>query len=114
VTGEDEELERIKMEKLLQLQRQMEEEKLKEEMEIQRELTKKTILSQILEPKARERLATVKLAYPDIATQIENELVYLAQAGKIRHQLSDEELKSILRRIMPKKKDIRIVRRGIL
>ncbi|MCD6383466.1 MAG: DNA-binding protein [Thermoplasmata archaeon] len=111
MTGEDEELERIKKQKLLELQRQMEEASRREEVEAEREALKRTILSQILEPKARERLATVKLAYPHIAEQIENELVYLAQIGKIGHQITDEELKGILRKVMPKKKDIRIIRR---
>jgi small subunit ribosomal protein S19e len=71
---------------------------------------KRAILRVILEPEARERLARLKLAHPDIAEAVEAQLVYLAQAGKIQSKITDEMLVEILRRIQ-KKRETKIVRK---
>lgn len=97
----------------MELQRQRELEELRRQQEIQRqiELQKKEILRAILEPEARERLARLKLAHPDIAEAVENQLIALAQAGRIRQKISDEVLVSILRQISARKREPRIIRK---
>ncbi len=106
------ELEEIRRKKLLELQREKLEE-LQKQQEIQKQLEaqKKAILRVILEPEARERLARVKLAYPEVAEAVENQLVYLAQSGRIGTKITDEMLKEILKRAMPKKRETRIIRK---
>jgi len=110
---DERELEEIRRRKLLELQRQRELEELRRQQEIQRqiELQKREILRRILEPEARERLARLKLAHPDIAEAVENQLIALAQAGKIRQKISDEVLVSILRQISARKREPRIIRK---
>ncbi len=110
---DERELEEIRRRKLLELQRQRELEELRRQQELQRqiELQKKEILRRILEPEARERLARLKLAHPDIAEAVENQLIALAQAGKIKQKISDEVLVSILRQISARKREPRIIRK---
>jgi programmed cell death protein 5 len=110
---DDMELEEIRRRKLLELQRQRELEELKRQQEIQKqiEMQKKAILRSILEPEARERLARLKLAHPEIAEAVENQLVALAQAGRIRQKISDEVLVSILRQISARRREPKIIRK---
>ena len=107
---EDKELEEIRRRKLQQLlaQRQMEEEL---EAQKQAELQKAALLRRILTPEARERLARLKMVRPEIAEALENQLIYLAQSGRIRNMITDEQLKEILRRLTSERREIRIIRR---
>lgn len=69
-------------------------------------------LMQILEPEARERLSTIKLTKPDFARAVEQQLVVLAQNGRIKNKISDEQLKVILQQVTPVKREINIRRKG--
>lgn len=105
-------LEEIRRRKLMELQRQRELEELqKEEMRRQYEAQKKAILRAILEPEAKERLSRVKLAHPELAEAVENQLIYLAQSGKIQSKITDKMLVEILKRVQPKKRETRIIRK---
>ncbi len=91
----DEELEEIRRKKLMELQRRMlEEERRKKEMAA--EAQKQELLRRILTPKARDRLANVRLVRPELANIVENQLILLAQSGRIRIPVTDEELKGVL------------------
>ncbi len=109
------ELEEIRRRKLMELQAQREREL--EELARQQELAKrieeqkKAILRAILEPEARERLSRIKLAHPEIAEAVENQLIALAQSGRIQRKITDEMLKELLRRALPKKRETRIIRK---
>ncbi len=106
------ELEEIRRRKLMELQRQRELEELqKEEMRRQYEAQKKAILRAILEPEARERLSRLKLAHPEIAEAVENQLIYLAQSGRIQSKITDKMLVEILKRVQPKKRETKIIRK---
>jgi programmed cell death protein 5 len=70
----------------------------------------KLILTQILEPDARQRLANIRVANPEFARQIEILLIQLYQGGQLPQKLSDEGLKKILERIRGKKKETSITR----
>ena len=108
-------LEEIRRRKLMELQaqrqREMEELQRQEEMRRQIEAQKKAILRAILEPEAKERLARIRLAHPEVAEAVENQLIALAQSGRINQKISDELLKEILKRAMPKKRETRIIRK---
>ena len=110
----DEELEKIRKKKLLELQQQKQFEESMEEQEDQQkefEEKKKMILRTILTSKAKERLGNIKVARPEIAENIENQLIMLAQSGRLESKINDEQLRSILQKIIPKKRDINIRRR---
>jgi len=63
----------------------------------------KAVMSQILEPKARERLANLKVVKPDLAMQLEMYLAQLAQSGQIQSKLTDEQIVLILRKLSEKR-----------
>ena len=111
----DDELEAIRKKKLLELQQQqmgsqaaLEEESRKKEFDEQ----KKAVLRQILTTEARERLGRIKIARPDVAENIENQLIMFAQSGQLKNKINDEQLRELLSKIIPKKRDIKIKRRG--
>ena len=110
----DEELEKIRKKKLLEIQQQQQFEESMEQQDTQQkefEDKKKMILRTILTSKAKERLGNIKLSRPEIAENIENQLIMLAQSGRLENKINDEQLRGILQRIIPKKRDINIRRR---
>ncbi len=107
----DDELEDIKKKKLEELKRQMESQDSMEEADEQREAQIKSILRTVMTPEARERLARVRMARPDVAEGIEQQIVMLAQRGAIKGKVDDKTLKKLLAKITGKKKDIKIERR---
>jgi len=68
------------------------------------EAKKEAILRVILTPEARLRLNNVKLVKPDIATSLEDQLIALAQTGRIKTPIGDDELKEILSQIADQNK----------
>ena len=84
-----------------------EEEAQKKEFEEQ----KKVVLRKILSTEARERLGRIKVARPEVAENIENQLIMLAQSGRLKNKINDKQLRELLLKLIPKKRDIRIKRR---
>jgi programmed cell death protein 5 len=69
------------------------------------------VLMQALEPNARERLNTIKLTKPEFAGAVEQQLVQLAQSGRLKQKITDAQLKELLRQIAPAKRDYSITRK---
>lgn len=88
-TEYDEELEAIRMRKLAEMRKRLEEEK-------ERRARIEAILRQILTPEARERLSNLRVVKPDLAAALEEQLVLLAQSGKVPIPITDEFLKRLL------------------
>ncbi len=112
----DDELEALRKKRLLELQQQqmgsqetsLEEETRKQEFEEQ----KKAALRKILTTEARERLGRIKAARPEAAENIEKQLIMFAQSGQLKNKINDEQLRELLSKLIPKKRDIKINRRG--
>ncbi|MEE8199190.1 MAG: DNA-binding protein [Thermoplasmata archaeon] len=108
---DENELEAIRRRKLEELQRYSVEREAQEDVAAQAQAQRQVVLRQILLPEARERLGRITLAYPDLAQDIENRLITLAQSGRINKAIDDASLRQILRAIIPKKREINIERR---
>lgn len=110
----DDELAEIRRRKMQELQRQqMDQQGMEEELARQKqaEAQMHMMLMKILEPEARERLNTIKLTKPEFAKAVEQQLIMLAQSGRIRDRISDEQLKTILNQLIPNKREINITRK---
>ena len=100
------ELEEIRRRRLQAMQQTAAEEQRKEQVET----AKKVVLRKVLDPPARQRLANIKIVRPDFAQQLELQLIQLAQSGKVKLPISDEQLRQILYQLQSQKRD-RQVRR---
>ncbi len=110
----DEELEKLRKKRLRELQQQESFQESLEEQEDQQkqfEAQKKQILRSILTPAARERLGTIKVARPEIVENIENQLIMIAQNGQLKNKINDEQLRMLLKKAIPKKREYTIKRR---
>ena len=104
---DEDEMEAIRQRKIAQLQEQQAAQA-QEEQQAAIEAQKQSILRQILSEEARQRLANVKLVYPQLAEAVELRLIQLAQQGSIGNKLTDEQLKEILRKIQGQKRESKI------
>jgi programmed cell death protein 5 len=106
------ELEEIKRRRLEQMQQQQAgaqyQAQQQQAQQQQVDEAKQTILRQILTPDARERLMSLKLARPQLAEQVEMQLISLAQSGRLQTMIDDAKLKVLLQQIQPKKREMTI------
>jgi programmed cell death protein 5 len=110
----DDELEALRKKKLQEIQEQAQlQDSLEDQQAQQREFEdkKKMILRTILTTDAKERLSNIKVARPELAEAIENQLIMLAQSRQLQGKINDEQLRRLLRQVIPKKRDIKIKRR---
>jgi programmed cell death protein 5 len=77
----------------------------------QRESQRAELLRRILTPEARERLGRIRLAKPDVAQAVEQQIIGLAGSGRLQRAIDDATLRAILARIMPERREITITRR---
>jgi len=111
----DDELEDLREEKMEQLKEQAGEEggdeEAREAQRQQQEAKKKAILRQNLTDDARKRLNTVKMSKPQRGEQLEQQIIALAQSGRVQGKIDDEQMKEILRELQPDSKSFDIQRR---
>ncbi len=110
----DDELAELRRRRMAQLQQQAgDQQGMQEELERQKQQKSQIqmILMQVLEPDARERLNNIKLTKPEFAGAVEQQLVALAQSGRLQKKITDAQLKELLRQLAPKKRDYSITRR---
>ncbi|MCE5297258.1 MAG: DNA-binding protein [Methanomassiliicoccales archaeon] len=108
---EDAELDALRRKKMQELQQQQSQVSMAQEQERQMEAQRQAIMRQVLTPEARDRLATVKMAFPDVARMVEDQLIRLASSGQIPKPIDEPTLKQILRRVAPQKREINIERK---
>jgi programmed cell death protein 5 len=60
---------------------------------------------------ARKRLNTIKMSKPEFGEQVEQQVVALAQSGRIQGRIDDEKMKSILKELQPDEQEYDIRRR---
>ena len=105
---------RRKMELMRQQQQQMPDPQAAAQQEqalAEMEAKKQAILRAILTPEARERLNTLRMTKPELVASVSDQLVTLAQSGRLQEKLDDEKLKNLLMQIQPKKRQMSIIRK---
>lgn len=96
---DDDELEKLREQKKEELESEGQE----EARERQREQIK-NMAKQYLSQDARERLNNLRMAKPDIAASVEQQIVQLGNSGRV-DTIGDEQLKSILKEVQSSGKD---------
>ena len=110
----DEELEKLRKKRLKEMQQEVSIQEGLENQEAEKkqfEEQKKKVLRSILTTEARERLGRIKVARPEIVESIENQLIMAFQSGQLKNKINDEQLRTLLSKAIPKKRDIKIKRR---
>jgi programmed cell death protein 5 len=109
----DEELQRIREKRLLELQAQQRQAEGLQRAQEEAQAQKQALLRKILTPEARQRLARIRIVRPDFATQLELQLIQVAQSGRLALPINDGALKRLLTQIQSRGnvRDIRIRRR---
>jgi programmed cell death protein 5 len=106
--GEDLELWRKR--RMTELQRAMAEEQRRTDAKQELETQKQSVLRRILTPEARQRLTNIRMVKPDFASQLELQLIQLAQTGRLRIPIGDTQLKEALTHLQSQRKEIKIRR----
>jgi len=78
-----------------------------------------TMLNQILEPEAADRLGRIRMVKESRATDVENRLIMLARSGQLRQKITEDQLKDMLASLSEHEKQtghtvesVKVVRRG--
>jgi len=106
----EEELEYLRKRRLAEYQRALADEQRKAHVQQQVESQKQALLRAILTPEARQRLTNIKMVKPEFAEQLELQLIQLAQTGKVKSPITDAQLRDVLMRLQPQRRDIKIKR----
>jgi programmed cell death protein 5 len=106
----DSELDEIRRRRLHELRREMSEEQAKAQEQNQLESRKQGLLRQILTMEARQRLHRIKLVKPEFSAQLELQLIQVAQSGRVKLPINDEQLRGLLAQLLPTKRETKFRR----
>ncbi|MFB6255158.1 MAG: DNA-binding protein [Haloplanus sp.] len=113
-TPDDERLEELRQQKMQELKDQAQEGGSPEGAEAQQaaqqqaEAQKQALLKQHLTDGARQRLNAVQMSKPEVAEQVEQQVVALAQSGRIQDRIDEDQMRKLLKELTPDKSfDIR-------
>ncbi|WP_207591347.1 DNA-binding protein [Halomontanus rarus] len=113
----DDDLEELRQKKMEQLQERAESQQgdearaQQEAAQQQAEAQKKAMLRQHLTDDARKRLNTVKMSKPQFGEKVEQQVVALAQSGRLQGKIDDSKMKQLLNELKPEKQSFDIRRR---
>jgi programmed cell death protein 5 len=112
---EDDRLQELREQKKEQLQQQGGEQAqadaAREAQREQAEAQKKAMLRKYLTDGARQRLNSVRMSKPEFAEQAEQQILALAQSGRIGEQIDEAQMKELLKELSPDSKSFDIKRR---
>jgi programmed cell death protein 5 len=106
----DEELEALRRRRLAEMQRAAVDDQRRAQAQQQVERQKQAVIRRILTPEARQRLTNIRMVKPEFADELEMQLIQLAQSGRLRGQVTDEQLKKTLVQLEGQKREIKIRR----
>lgn len=109
----DDELEKLRQEKMEQLRDQADGQgggdEARQAAQEQAEAQRKALLRQHLTDGARKRLNTVKMSKPDVAEQVEQQVIALAQSGRLGgQQIDEDQMRDLLKELTPDSKSFNI------
>jgi programmed cell death protein 5 len=111
MSADDDELAELREERMQELQEQGGAEPDEEAIQAQQEAAeaqKKAVLRQHLTDGARQRLNNVKMSKPEVGEQIEQQVVALAQSGRVNGKIDEEQMKQLLQELTPDSKSFNV------
>ena len=112
MNDELDELRKKKLEQLRQQQQDSISQQAQEEAQLQQQINQLEILvKQHLTKEALTRYGNLKAAHPEKAVQLLVVLGQAAQSGQLSGKVDDSQLKELLKRLTPEKKDFKIKRK---
>lgn len=104
-------IEELRRRKVQELQQRIAEEQRHAQVSKQVEVQKQALLRRILTSVARQRITNLRMIKPEFVDQLELQLIQLAQSGRIKIPVTDEQLKEILAGLQSQRRGIKIRRR---
>ncbi|WP_049935076.1 DNA-binding protein [Haloplanus natans] len=111
---DDERLEELRQQKMQELKDQAQEGggpeggEAQQAAQQQAEAQKQALLKQHLTDGARQRLNAVQMSKPEVAEQVEQQVVALARSGRIQDRIDEDQMRKLLKELTPDKSfDIR-------
>jgi programmed cell death protein 5 len=109
------ELEEIKKRRLKEFydqQQRVYQEQMQQEAQLQQQIEQlEAIARNFLSKEALQRYGNLKIAHPDKAVQLLIIVAQAIQSGQIKQKINDNQLKEILRKLTPKKKEFKITKK---
>ncbi|MGI0078399.1 MAG: DNA-binding protein [Nitrososphaerales archaeon] len=78
------------------------------EQERQAKAAREQMMRLVFSTEARERLNNIRMVKPELASSVENQVFQLAASGRIRKQITDDELKEMLSSFQQPKREFKI------
>jgi len=72
---------------------------------------KEALLKQHLTDGARQRLNAVQMSKPEFAQKVEQQILALAQSGRVQDRIDEDQMKALLKELQPESKSFDIRRR---
>jgi len=117
MSGRDDELDELREERLRELQERQGEgdaaaqAEAQQEAQAQADAQKQAVLRQALTDGARKRLNSVRMSKPQFAEQVEQQLVAIAQSGRLGDRIDEEQMRQLLSEMSPDSKSFDIKHR---
>ncbi|MFB6108976.1 MAG: DNA-binding protein [Haloplanus sp.] len=117
---DDERIEELRKQKMQELQEQAEggnagdaqaQAEAQEAAREQAEAQKQAMLKQHLTDGARQRLNAVQMSKPEFADKVEQQIVALAQSGRIQDRIDEDQMRDLLKELSPDSRSFDIRRR---
>ncbi len=118
MSGNEDELNELREERLEELRDEQQQQQsaagqqeAQEQAQQQAEAQKQAILRQYLTDGARKRLNSVRMSKPDFADKVEQQMISLAQSGRLGDKIDEDQMKQLLSELSPDSKSFNIRRR---
>lgn len=113
---DDDRLQELREKKMEQLQEQQggrngQGDAAREAQREQAEAQKKALLRKHLTDGARQRLNSVRMSKPEFAEKAEQQILALAQSGRLQEQIDESQMKELLKELKPDSKSFDIKHR---
>lgn len=110
---DEERLEELREQKLQELQENQQQQAQEQAQARQQEAEaqKQAMLRKYLTDGARQRLNSVRMSKPEFAEQAEQQILALAQSGRLGDQIDEEQMKRLLKELKPDSQSYDIKRR---